>query len=625
LLAAASLLALVAVSPPLRGALAVLEPAVAPLLFLAAVLLAALRWAGRHRRVEVRLSRFLGAWGWALGLLAFLLPLLACWAQRPPSRIAAFSSLLGWIPWGDAHGHYEGGTRLLAEGSFGGFSERRPLTAAWLALRLGLTGNSLPAALIVQAIGVGLSAWLAARAVGRRFGLGPALATFALVLGLTRDYLPTAVTEPFGIALACLALVVLVSRGARRSYVAAALGVLLLGTALQARPGAQFMLPFVMAWVVAMHRRSWARAGVAVVLAALATLLHTRLLNGLYGAGEASATSYPALTLYGLAHHSNYDRAYRDLGPELERFGEKAGARYVYWRAASQIMREPGLFLSALRDNELEFVNKLFVNVTRAVSPRWLFAPLDSRIRPSGAEIAADRWQGGPPVVAAGAGLLVALWSRRRTSEAGFWLSALGGVAASAPFIFADAGFRGLAAGYPFLGAALGLGLVAGREGFAGSDAAERRDVRASVLAVLAVLGLTLVAPPMLHALAPRPHPRELQGLAAGEVAVIDLKAAARVLVTNRGETHPGVPTLRRPDFVRLLELAEFSDPADLQSRRLPFAVLSAFDHVAHRQRALIAPPRLLREPARFVRLQIQAAEGSQFFAEVVDFSPLPR
>ncbi len=624
-LAAAAILAGVCASPPLRGSLAVLEPALPPLLFLAALALAALRWAGRHRRTEVALSRLLGHGGWALGVLAFLLPLLACWAERPPSRIAAFSALLGWIPWGDAHGHYEGGTRLLADGSFGGFSERRPLTAAWLALRLGITGNSLTAALAVQAVLVGLAAWLAARAVGRRFGLAAGLATFAVVLGLTRDYMPTAVTEPFGIALACLALVVLVSRHARRSYGVAALGVLLLGTALQARPGAQFMLPFVMAWAVAVHRRTWTKAGVAVVLAALVTLLHTRLLNGLYGAGEASSTSYPALTLYGLAHHSNYDRAYRDLGPELQRFGEKAGARYVYWRAASQIANHPGLFVAALRDNELEFLSKLFVNLARAVSPRWLIAPADARIRPSGAEIAADRWQGGLPILAGAAGLLVALWRRRRSLQAGFWLAALAGTALSAPFIFADAGFRGLAVAYPFLAAALGLGLVAGREGFPSSAAAERSEVRAAVTAVLALLALTLAAPRLLHALAARPNPSALQGLAPGEVAVIDLDAAAKVLVSNRGETHPGVPTLRRPDFARLLELAEFNDPVDLASRRLPFAVLSAFDHVAHRQRTLIAAPRLLREPARFVRLSIEPVEGSPFFAEVTDFSGLPQ
>jgi hypothetical protein len=376
---------------------------------------------------------------------------------------------------------------------------------------------------------------------------------------------------------------------------------------------------------VAVHRRSWARASIAVVLAALVTLLHSRLLNGLYGAGEASATSYPALTLYGLAHHSNYDRAYQDLGAELQRFGEKAGARYVYWRALEQILHEPGLFLSALRDNELEFLNKLFVNLTRAVSPRWLLTPADARIRPSGAEIAADRWQGGLPVLAAAVGVLVALWRRRRTSEAGFWLAALGGTALSAPFIFADAGFRGLAVAYPFLAAALGLGLTAGRESSVRSDAAERREVKSAAAAVLALLVLTLLAPRLLYALQARPSPRQLEGLVAGETAVIDLWSAPRVLVTNRGETHPGVPTLRRPDFVRLLELAEFNDPVDLPSRRLPFAVLSAFDHVARRQRALIAAPRLLREEARFVRLRIEPVEGSLFFAEVLDFSPLDR
>jgi len=43
------------------------------------------------------------------------------------------------------------------------FSERRPLNACWLALRLALCGGSLPVAVLLQAALCGLATYVAAR------------------------------------------------------------------------------------------------------------------------------------------------------------------------------------------------------------------------------------------------------------------------------------------------------------------------------------------------------------------------------------------------------------------------------------------------------------------------------
>ena len=152
--------------------------------------------------------------------------------------------------------------------------------------------------------------------------------------------------------------------------------------------------------------------------------------------------------------------------------------------------------------------------------------------------------------------------------------------------------------------------------------AEERRDVRAAGFAVLLLLGTTLVGPWLVHRLAEHPDPDGLRGLVPGEVAVIELGAAPKVLLSNRGETHPGVPTLRGFQAQRLLQLGDFGDAGELLSRPFPFALLSAFDYVAHRQRLLIAPPRLLRERARFLQLRIDSPPESPF-AEAEEWAPL--
>ena len=61
------------------------------------------------------MRRLLDAWGLPLAVLAFLMPLCAAWELEPGSGNTAFAALFGRIPWGDAHGHFEGAQRLLAE------------------------------------------------------------------------------------------------------------------------------------------------------------------------------------------------------------------------------------------------------------------------------------------------------------------------------------------------------------------------------------------------------------------------------------------------------------------------------------------------------------------------------
>jgi hypothetical protein len=626
--AGVAVLAIVAASSPARSALIAFEPAAPAALFLAGAVLAVPigRWARARRRLEVRTMRGLVRWGWAAAVLLFLVPLWSDWAMRPPSRITAFAALFGHLPWADAHGHYEGGTRLLAEGRFGGFSERRPFHAAWLAVRLGLTRGYLDPALLLQAAAVALAAWLAARAVGRRFGAGAAVATFGVILGLTRDYLPAVVTEPLGIALASLALVALLANDAARRWTTAVAGLFLLALALQARPGAQLVLPLVALWVVAAHRRRLARVAAASVLAIVIAAAHSSLLNALYGAGEASPVTYPAFTLYGLAHHTTYEQAYRDFGGEIDRLGEKRAARVIYAASLRHIREKPSDLLAAVAGNAREAVSKLHVDLARILSPYALFAPYERRAQPEDADIWRDRWVGGAVVILAAAGFAVWLARVRSTLDFAFWVAILAGTAASAVLIFGDAGFRGLAAVYPFLAAALAIGVRLGRRRpFTGPATIEeeRRDVRSASVAGCAMLALTVAGPAVAHTLAPRPPALDRTRLAPGQFAVIAPRTAPCVLVTSRGRTHPGVPILNRSDFIRLARVAAFGDADEITSLRPPVVLLSAFDFVAGRQRLIVAPPSLLRSTAPFVKLAIQPLGESRYFVEAMDWSPL--
>ena len=605
MLAGTVLIAIWSLSPALREALSAFEPALATTLFLAALVGAVLAWRARWRpsrrrsvrAAEQRVGAVLADWGWALAILAMLAPLWSQWALRPPGGTTALAALLGYLPWSDALGHFEGGLRLLFDGAFGPYSERRPLNAAWLAVRLAVSGGSLPAALVLQAVILGLAAYALCRQVALRFGLWPALAAFALLQGLARDGIPTAATEPLGITLGCTALALLVSRQARSRLAWMAIAVFALDVALSARPGPQFLVPAVLLWGLWVFRKRWLRATATLVLAWALSTLVTYGLNRFYGSGEGSFTSYPAYTLYGLTRDSNYKQAQHDYGEEIARLGsEREVARFLYARSFDALRREPQLFAHALVENELKFLEKLGANLSRIVTLRAFFAPASERARPSESERRANLVAGLPLLLAA-AGLSLARIARGRARSGRlFCLAAAAGVLGSVPFVYGDAGFRGLAAAYPFLAVFLALGLGR-RRGCLGAHELESRVVASSAAITLTIVTLSLVVPAVAHRLWVRPDPSLSAGLSPGTTMLVSLDRAPAVLVSRTPRVGlREVPWVSEWECTQLLALAELKPDAGLSALDLPFSLAAVYDHLTHRAYLMVGPVDLLRQ-----------------------------
>jgi hypothetical protein len=115
------------------------------------------------RRAETRIGRMLDRFGWAPAVLLWLLPLWSHWAGRPPDAHAEWLAPLGHIPWSDAYAYYEGTQQLLWDGRFGHFAEQKPIFPALFAVMLLATRGSVPAALFVRAVLLGVASLLAAR------------------------------------------------------------------------------------------------------------------------------------------------------------------------------------------------------------------------------------------------------------------------------------------------------------------------------------------------------------------------------------------------------------------------------------------------------------------------------
>jgi hypothetical protein len=186
------------------------------------------------------------------------------------------------------------------------------------------------------------------------------------------------------------------------------------------------------------------------------------------------------------------------------------------------------------------------------------------------------------------------------------------GLLASVPFVYGDAGFRGLAAVYPLMAGALAIGL--GRRAPLAREETQRAIVRGAAALAVALLAIALAGPALARALTRRPSPGLLQQAEAGAVVLVPADSPA-VIISARPAGAGRTPRIERRDLLRMLAWAglEPQQEAHLAGARPPFAVLSAYDYAARRQRLLLAPVEVLREGGALLAVQVQAVPGSAF------------
>lgn len=616
----AGLIGLVTISPALREAAIGLQPSLPGLLATSALVGAcasfAIRWRGdRGRRLrwlrwERTIGQALARWGWAPAIVLALAPLWSHWTMRPPDALTSHAALLGHIPWKDTRLHLEGALHLLNEGNFGLYSERRPLTAAWLAVRLLVSSGDVRLALTIQAVIFGLALFALGRVVGARLGPWSALMTCAATLGLTAGFLPTFATEPLGATLAACALALLVSRAALAQPLILAAGVFTLSLALGARPGPQLLVPAFLLWGIAVvPRRTRLRVAVLLVVAVVAAAVSTGAINAAYGKGESTLSARAAYTLYGLSSGSNYRQFLRDYGEATMRAqGDREVSRWLYDKTFENLRERPGDFARALASNLRKFLSKLPANLAGAVSLAPLFerTPIEVETAPGAGSV--STLAGLVPLILTTAAGVFLLARRSDRAQRLFWLACALAVLASVPIVYGDASFRGLAVVYPFFGAALGLGLCPRRPVNARTAAnVERPALLWAVALPLVILAVALAIPGIARPLWPRPDARALAGLLPRQDMVTDVSIAPAVVVSHSPRKGlAGVPWLSPADYRRLLAFGGFVDDAGIEDLPAPFVVMSVYDFVTQQQYVLIGSLDLLRQSQRFVRLKVR-------------------
>jgi hypothetical protein len=300
----------------------------------------------------------------ALGgcVVAYLASLVENWetGQR------RFFTIGGSVPWSDAQAYFVGAERVLFDGNLDGFNSVRPLNTAYLAVRLAVTGLDLRAALVIQAIMLGVACYLAARTVARDLGPLAGFALFTVVYGFSAFHVESTLTETLGVTLGCLGFAVLWRAVREKNVVLSTGGLFLLAVGLVTRAGTFAVLAIVPAWF-AWHMRGRARfnwrvlaLGVAAVAAAFATNYvvivsmngDTRAPNSNFGyVMYGLATGYPGWD----ATRPAWTRAYNDYPVQMARRSLTERGQFAGDRARDEIRSNPVRFAKTVARSGLNY------------------------------------------------------------------------------------------------------------------------------------------------------------------------------------------------------------------------------------------------------------------------------
>jgi hypothetical protein len=408
--------------------------------------------------------------------------------------------------------------------------------------------------------------------------------------------------------------------GARGRLVPALVGLWLLDLSLQARPGAQFLLPCFGLWVLWTCRSRWRAALAGVALVAVAGALTSAALNALYGTSDSSASSAGAYPFYGLVSGSNYRQIREDLGEELSRLpDEKARTRLIYRRGWERFRAEPATAFLTLGRNLRKFAGKTPPVLYGVVSPQSILLSPWERAFPAPEVLVRDRWLGRALLGVALVALLRYLW-RADSSERLFWLAATLGIVLSAPVVYGDAGLRGLGASFPLLSALLAIGLGRGHRRPPRARAIEAQATRTMAWGAAALVLVALAGPALAHAAAPRPGPDAL-ALPPADTLVVRLHNAPAIVVSTRPRPDVDAPVLPRRQYERHLDLANVS-ASGFDRPDPPFALVSAYDRVSRRQRVLVVAPEALAAHG-FLRVRARPAADDDNLLIVSEWAPV--
>ena len=244
----------------------------------------------------------------------------------------------GLVPFRDGFDYYNGAKLILSGHVITLVNEGaawRPLYPGFLASLLFITGQNLQAALAVEVGLAGMCYAVSAYYLRNLWGAAAASLYATLLYFFIQHLVGTTYTEPLGLALGCLGLVLLLKAAKTARLRDLVFGLAILMLAVSARAGTFFIFPALVLWAGWAFRGercfSFRYAGVALLTITLTYLVF----NTLYGKFMVEPGGFPfanfAWTLYGQVEGgAGYVKAFQELGVRNPALIMRAAERFFF-------------------------------------------------------------------------------------------------------------------------------------------------------------------------------------------------------------------------------------------------------------------------------------------------------
>lgn len=568
-------------------------------------------------QVELRLTQGFRRYGFFFVAALFLYSVGATWSGIPRPQDLGGNAIAGLLPFNDANGHFQHVYLQAIKGEWEPFVARRPLAAAFRTIAVAAVDYNNFYFLMLQVIALATATFFAVRAVMAWRGLWAGLTFLGLAFIQVRPYLPTNLTEPLGIfwALVSIPFLVRAIRFNRLGDVVSAFHLTV--WALMTRMGAMFTLPALGLWAVLSQRGSPNKISQVIfglISLTLVNIVVVSSLSKLYGTQAGAVASNFSTVICGLTHGVNWTGCGLIYNKELNSLTtESAQASLYYSKAKEKFLNEPSVLFDRLLEGESQFVGGIWTRILTGYTgsipdlfptPLWWLAVIS--------------------------GIIWLIRYKCEEHEGFFWLFFLTGLAASAPFVIFDDGWRVLCASLVVVSLLLACGFTSPfQQIFIQSAPYQAKVQKYHVVLLLLVAILCLAVPGLTHKydrLGMLNYPKiELR---EDEELFLGMRRMSGFMVIPDGQAFPKhVPAIHESDFISVVRYSGIEQYESLVTPspiyQPPFAIVSAIPVNQRTHGLLIMPPSVFFAlDEKLWRFRLQIGSG-QFWVKVLEATPV--
>ena len=284
-------------------------------------------------------------------LSLFAMPLAGLWASGQSQSV----SISGLIPLTDAANYYNDSLRIMTGYSISHFSAMRPFFPGFMSFLMSITDRNFMFSLAMITAIAAIAIYYTVREIQRTHGAEVAVFLLIILFLYFRHHSGTSMSETLGVPLGALGIGLIWRGMEKQSQNLAILGLFIIAFALNIRPGAMFILPFILLWSGWIFRKTNEYISIRFLFWGTGAILLSFVLNSFFIRllADPSGTAFSNFSwaLYGLASGGNSYTYIFEKHPEVFLIQDPEQSRTIYRLALDLIIHSPNLLIKGAFHN----------------------------------------------------------------------------------------------------------------------------------------------------------------------------------------------------------------------------------------------------------------------------------